>query len=111
MPLFEPKTLLKLVNDWYAVPHQRDPVSWAAINVVLALTYKQDLTGSSGRGGGDDLAAIHLSKAQSVISARHPWRYGAAQCPGPCSHNYTPSGIKEPKAVSGPRRYGDASSS
>lgn len=69
MPLFEPKTLLRLVNDWYAVPHQRDPVSWAAVNVVLALTYKQNLTGSSGLTGGEDLAAVHLSKAQSVISA------------------------------------------
>jgi len=69
MPLFQPKTLLKLVNDFYAFPHQGDPVSWAAINVVLALAYKQNLTGNSGLSGDEDLAAEHLSNAQSVISA------------------------------------------
>lgn len=69
MPLFEPKNLVKLVNDWYAAPHQRDPVSWAAINVVLALAYKQNLAGSYGLTGGEDLAFFHLSRAQSVISA------------------------------------------
>ncbi|KAH8887314.1 hypothetical protein GQ53DRAFT_693053 [Thozetella sp. PMI_491] len=68
MPLFHPKTLLKMVNDWYNIPHQRDAVSWAAINVVLALAYKQNLTGSSGLGGGETLASDHLRKAQSVIS-------------------------------------------
>jgi hypothetical protein len=68
MPLFQAKALLKLVNDWYDIPYQRDPVSWAAINVVLALTYKQNLTGNAGFTGGEDLAAFHLNMAQSVIS-------------------------------------------
>ncbi|CAH0053739.1 unnamed protein product [Clonostachys solani] len=67
-PLFHPGTLLGLVNDFYEFPNRRDTVSWAAINVVLALTYRQVMLGGVGTDNGTDLALHHLNKAQSVLS-------------------------------------------
>ncbi|KAK7219832.1 hypothetical protein V2G26_007835 [Clonostachys chloroleuca] len=68
IPLFHPGTLLGLVNDFYEFPNRRDTVSWAAINVVLALTYKQVMLGGLGTDNGRDLALNHLNNAQSVLS-------------------------------------------
>ncbi|KFY17596.1 hypothetical protein V492_00538 [Pseudogymnoascus sp. VKM F-4246] len=65
LPLFHADTLLRLVHDCYSVgPQQRDPVVWAAINVVLALARRHNFV------------AIHevpssaacLSRAESVLS-------------------------------------------
>ncbi|VUC36264.1 unnamed protein product [Clonostachys rosea] len=67
-PLFHPGTLLGLVNDFYEFPNRRDTVSWAAINIVLALTYRQVMVGGLAVDNGTDLALGHLNKAQSVIS-------------------------------------------
>jgi hypothetical protein len=60
LPLFHIPTLLRLVHGWYSTPHQRTPVAWAAINVVLALAY---------HGGTDSRAAEFLSRAQSAMTA------------------------------------------
>lgn len=47
LPLFDAKTLLQLVHNCYNVgPLQRDPVAWAAINVVLALAQRYTLVDS-----------------------------------------------------------------
>lgn len=39
LPLFHPATLLQTVKNWYQNPHSRDPVTWAIINVVLAVIH------------------------------------------------------------------------
>ncbi|KAF4998692.1 hypothetical protein FGRMN_3018 [Fusarium graminum] len=66
LPLFHPDSLLRLVGETYAFqPRQRDPVAWAAINVVLALACQQVPSGKQADlqyGAGND----YLSKAQSV---------------------------------------------
>ncbi|KAH8901457.1 hypothetical protein GQ53DRAFT_835242 [Thozetella sp. PMI_491] len=64
IPLFHGPTLLRTVLDWYSHPLQRSPAVWAAINVVLALTYHQS----------DDLPMFHgginqyIQNAQSVLT-------------------------------------------
>ncbi|KAM0541556.1 hypothetical protein ACHAO7_010448 [Fusarium culmorum] len=67
MPLFNPDSLLRLIGETYAVqPRQRNPVSWAAINVVLALACHQmpdDSEMSPEYGTAND----YIKKAQSVI--------------------------------------------
>lgn len=65
LPLFHSNTLLQMVHDFYhsSLP-QRDPVVWAAINVVLALAYQYDLAGSDN----SNLSVEYLDKAQSVLS-------------------------------------------
>ncbi|KAM0231268.1 hypothetical protein ACHAPO_008648 [Fusarium lateritium] len=67
LPLFHPDSLLRLIGETYAVqPRQRDPVPWAAINVVLALA-RQQMPDQSEMdfeyGGTND----YIKKAQSVI--------------------------------------------
>ncbi|KAJ4292762.1 hypothetical protein N0V90_009425 [Kalmusia sp. IMI 367209] len=66
LPLFHANTLLHLVHHFYNLPlPQRDPVVWAAINVVLALAYQFDQVGSRNT----NLPAEYFNKAQSVLSA------------------------------------------
>ncbi|KAI9657999.1 MAG: hypothetical protein M1821_002659 [Bathelium mastoideum] len=65
LPLFHAETLLQLVHDYYNLrPPHRDPVVWAAINVVLALAKRHNHT------AGHDLpsSAACLSRAESVLS-------------------------------------------
>ncbi|RVX74936.1 hypothetical protein B0A52_01213 [Exophiala mesophila] len=65
LPLFHRDTLLELVHDTYKVnARHRDPVAWAAINVVLALAHQQRLMGSNSI----DQALKYLSRAQSALS-------------------------------------------
>ncbi len=71
LPLFHADALLRLVGECYALPpQQRDPVAWAAINVVLALASQQtpaddsDGSGRLRRG----LTTEYLNKAQSIMS-------------------------------------------
>lgn len=65
LPLFHAGTLLRLVHDSYKVsPQHRDPVAWAAMNVVLGLTYRHGLVGSRFT----NLSIEYLSRAQSVLS-------------------------------------------
>lgn len=70
-PLFHPDTLLRLVGECYALlPHQRDPVVWAAINVTLALasqlTPQVSINGCKVPWTG--CANEYLNNAQSVVS-------------------------------------------
>lgn len=37
LPLFHPRRLLHMIDNWYRQPSGRTPSSWACINVVLAL--------------------------------------------------------------------------
>ncbi|KAJ4259543.1 hypothetical protein NW762_007472 [Fusarium torreyae] len=70
LPLFHADTLLRLVGETYALqPRQRDPVAWAAINVVLALAYQHMPRSSDDDGLQSRNMDHHLNRAQSVISA------------------------------------------
>ena len=65
LPLFHTDTLLRLVNDCYSVePLQRDPVIWAAINVVLALARRYNFAATHDVPS----SAACLSRAESVLS-------------------------------------------
>lgn len=65
LPLFHDQTLLRLIHDYYEAKHKdRNPIVWAAINVVMALTHRQGLLG----GGKTDHSVEYLSNAQSVLS-------------------------------------------
>jgi hypothetical protein len=65
LPLFDAKTLLHLIHDFYSLrPQQRDPVVWAALNVVLALTHRQGLVGSSDT----NCSVEYLNKAELVLT-------------------------------------------
>ncbi|KAK2802788.1 hypothetical protein FQN51_004316 [Onygenales sp. PD_10] len=65
LPLFHADTLLRLVHDCYSAgPLQRDPVVWAAINVVLALARPHSFVASH-----DVPSSVAcLSRAESVLS-------------------------------------------
>ncbi|RFU81406.1 fungal transcription factor regulatory middle homology region [Trichoderma arundinaceum] len=71
LPLFHAGTFLRLVGDCYShTPRQRDPVAWAAINVVLALASQQILPpADDGTGDRMKQTTEYLNRAQSVISA------------------------------------------
>ncbi|KAI1624596.1 fungal-specific transcription factor domain-containing protein [Exophiala viscosa] len=62
LPLFHPGRLLQSINDWYAHPGRRQPPTWAAINVVLALASRRDEATLR------ESAAYYLHKAQTVLS-------------------------------------------
>ncbi|KAM0215362.1 hypothetical protein ACHAQI_003151 [Fusarium lateritium] len=69
LPLFHSDSLLRLIGETYALqPRQRDPVAWAAINVVLALACQQIPNGED-----PDLqygvAVDYIDNAQSVVWA------------------------------------------
>ncbi|KJK65732.1 fungal transcription factor regulatory middle homology region [Aspergillus parasiticus SU-1] len=71
LPLFHADTLLRLVGECYArQPRQRDPVVWAAINIVFALACQQ--VPENPRNGRPqhqtDQTTEYLNKAQSIIS-------------------------------------------
>lgn len=38
LPLFHPRRLLQMIDDWYRQPSGRTASAWACINIVLALT-------------------------------------------------------------------------
>jgi hypothetical protein len=65
LPLFHPPTLLQTVRTWYQAPHSSDAVSWAVINVVLALAHH---TSSADHGHESGNAATYLNNAQSVVA-------------------------------------------
>ncbi|RDW93678.1 Fungal transcription factor regulatory middle homology region [Aspergillus mulundensis] len=73
LPLFHTDTLLRMVGKCYALrPRQRDPVVWAAINVVFALA-SQHMPSASIEDGvfqhqTSRTAEYYLSKAQSVMA-------------------------------------------
>ncbi|KPM36540.1 hypothetical protein AK830_g10008 [Neonectria ditissima] len=39
-PLFDEPTFMRMLLDWYSSPSKRTVVSWAAINVVLAISFR-----------------------------------------------------------------------
>ncbi|KAI8630759.1 fungal-specific transcription factor domain-containing protein [Xylariaceae sp. FL1651] len=65
LPLFHPATLLQTVKSWYENPHSRNPVTWAIINVVLALAHHTSSMGDRTLIGN---TATYLNNAQSVLT-------------------------------------------
>ncbi|KAK7425316.1 hypothetical protein QQZ08_008213 [Neonectria magnoliae] len=65
LPLFHPKTLLHSVKQWYWHPRQRDHITWAAINVALALAQRQSDRSESVP---NKSIAEYLDNAQSVLT-------------------------------------------
>jgi hypothetical protein len=66
LPMFHDETLLRLIHNLYTVPYPlRDPVAWAAINIILALSHRNDLVSS----GNANLSDEYLNKAESVLSS------------------------------------------
>ncbi|KAF5637958.1 hypothetical protein F52700_4661 [Fusarium sp. NRRL 52700] len=69
LPLFHSDTLLRLVGETYALePRQRDPIDWAAINVVLAMALQQ-MPESNIVSTSYGTTEGYLSNAQSVLWA------------------------------------------
>jgi hypothetical protein len=65
LPLFSPANFLQSIRETYKLaPQRRDPVAWAAINVVLALVHRHGLV----PGSHAERAIEYLSKVQSVLS-------------------------------------------
>ncbi|KAF2648394.1 hypothetical protein K491DRAFT_642581 [Lophiostoma macrostomum CBS 122681] len=65
LPMFHDDTLLRMLQNFYNVPYsQRDPVVWAAINIVMALAHRYELGSSSNT----HLSVEYLNKAESVLS-------------------------------------------
>ncbi|KAM0521375.1 hypothetical protein ACHAPE_002855 [Trichoderma viride] len=65
LPLFDAKALLQLVYDCYNVgPLRRDPVAWAAINVVLALAQRYTPVDSHNVPSSTEC----INRAESVLS-------------------------------------------
>lgn len=66
LPLYDASVLLGLVDKWYNFPGQRDSVSWASINIVIALAQSQSLRGDMDAGG--YTVDVCLANAQSVLT-------------------------------------------
>ena len=65
LPLFQPDRLIQSINSWYLRPDQRHYTTWAAINVVLALAYRQTPSSEATPKHG---SAYYLNNAQTVLS-------------------------------------------
>ncbi|KAK1971610.1 fungal-specific transcription factor domain-containing protein [Colletotrichum sublineola] len=70
MPLFDQKTFMRMVSDWYSPSSQQSPAVWAAINIVLALGYRCSLKepGYVGSLADDQKVLYHMRNAQSAVS-------------------------------------------
>ncbi|KAM0268763.1 hypothetical protein ACHAPA_004688 [Fusarium lateritium] len=64
LPLFHPQRLNNSINRWYDNPESQNVSTWAAINVILALTYRQNPSDKVISG----TAVKFLNNAQTVLS-------------------------------------------
>ncbi|KAF9775892.1 hypothetical protein IL306_005980 [Fusarium sp. DS 682] len=64
VPLFEENAFMRMLLDWYSSSSKHSMVSWAAINVVLAINYRI----LEGRPVDDPTVAQCLRNARSVMS-------------------------------------------
>lgn len=71
LPLFHADSLLRMVGECYALlPRQRDPVVWAAINVIFTLARQQipQMSGQDIFNSPMEHTTEYLNKAQSIMS-------------------------------------------
>ncbi|KAL6885798.1 fungal-specific transcription factor domain-containing protein [Trichoderma evansii] len=66
MPLFHQLTFMKMLDNWYRFPNERDEAAWASINVVLALSLQQ--TPSGAPTSDDQVSSECIKNAQSVLN-------------------------------------------
>ncbi|KAJ4312872.1 hypothetical protein N0V84_009726 [Fusarium piperis] len=70
LPLFTQESFMKMLQEWYQLPNQRDQATWSAINVVIALSLRYATSEDPiARGDRDSMASICLSNAQSTIES------------------------------------------
>ncbi|VUC36867.1 unnamed protein product [Clonostachys rosea] len=65
MPLFHQPDFMIMLERWYNQPSGRDEATWAAVNVVLALSLRQ--TDTQERIDSELATTTYISNAQSVI--------------------------------------------
>ena len=65
LPLFHPGRLLQLIKNWYEYPGRSDHITWAAINVILALAHRRIPRDGTTL---DEGVAHYLQNAQTVLS-------------------------------------------
>ncbi|EFY94520.1 Zn(2)-Cys(6) zinc finger domain protein [Metarhizium robertsii] len=71
MPLFDQKSFMSMLYQWYTDPSTRNKASWAAIQVVLAIALRTPIPELLNGCGGSDRhhrANFFLKNAQSVVS-------------------------------------------
>lgn len=66
-PIFDQKSFMKWVRNWYSDSSNRDAATWAAINIVLALSLQQCRYDSE-PGPSQDVQKL-VSNAQSVMNS------------------------------------------
>ncbi|KAI1189570.1 fungal-specific transcription factor domain-containing protein [Nemania serpens] len=65
LPLFHPATVLQKVRAWYQDPKSKDPVTWALVNVMLALAHHTNSLDDRNPVGDP---TTYLNNAQSVLT-------------------------------------------
>ncbi|KAK2053126.1 fungal-specific transcription factor domain-containing protein [Colletotrichum caudatum] len=70
MPLFDQKTFMRMLSEWYSPSSQHSPAVWAAINMVMALGYRCSLKepGNVETLRDDQKVLYHMRNAQSAVS-------------------------------------------
>ncbi|WDK20861.1 fungal specific transcription factor domain-containing protein [Colletotrichum graminicola] len=70
MALFDQKTFMRMLSDWYSPSSPQSPAVWAAINIVMALGYRCMLKdpGNVESLRDDQKVLYHMRNVQSVVS-------------------------------------------
>ncbi|KAK4222790.1 apoptosis-inducing factor 1 [Podospora fimiseda] len=72
IPLFTQSTMTRLLNEWYTFPSRRNNATWAAINIILALSTRLPASPIPGMHYFDSETSApfgqYLCNAQSVLS-------------------------------------------
>ncbi|KAK2029631.1 fungal-specific transcription factor domain-containing protein [Colletotrichum zoysiae] len=70
MPLFDQKTFMRMLSEWYSPSSQHSAAVWAAINIVMALGYRCSLKepGNVETLRDDQKVLYHMRNAQSAVS-------------------------------------------
>lgn len=66
MPLFYQPQFMRMLDNWYRCPHERNEASWASINVVLALALQH--APSAATASEDQVSSECIRNAQSVLN-------------------------------------------
>lgn len=66
MPLFYQPQFMRMLDNWYQCPHERNEASWASINAVLALTLQH--APSAATATDDQVSSECIRNAQSVLN-------------------------------------------
>ncbi|KAF5026706.1 hypothetical protein F66182_1195 [Fusarium sp. NRRL 66182] len=64
IPLFDETAFMRMLLDWFSLPNKRSMVSWAAINVVLGISYRI----CQGRNMSDPALAQCIQNVRSIMS-------------------------------------------